>query len=81
MDCIDHGVTKSLTQLSDFHFLNVYVYAVWCGLPFFPLGGENLSIYTVSVCYYMDIPANTVDFSYSKRDFSFLKSTFFFLEE
>ena len=78
MDYIDHGVTKSLTRLSDFHFLNVYAYAVWCGLPFFPLGGENLSIYTVSACYYMDIPANTVDFSYSKRDFSFLKSTFFF---
>ena len=36
MDCTDPGVTESLTRLSDFHLLNVYVYAVWCGPPFFP---------------------------------------------
>ena len=77
MDCTDPGVTESLTRLSDFHLLNVYVYAVWCGPPFFSSGGENVSTYTVSACYYMDIPANTVAFSYSKRDFSPLKSTFF----
>ena len=26
MDCIDHGVTKSRTRLSDFHFTDMYTY-------------------------------------------------------
>ena len=32
MDCIDHGVRKSQTQLSDFHFtsLHMYVYTHTC---------------------------------------------------
>ena len=34
MDCIAHGVTKSQTQLSDFHFTSVTLGPIFC----FPLG-------------------------------------------
>ena len=29
MDCIVHGVAKSQTQLSDFHFLSLDYYEIW----------------------------------------------------
>ena len=34
MDCIVHGVTKSWTRLSDFHFPNVCkAYTAFCSIP------------------------------------------------
>jgi len=35
MDCIVHGVTKSLTQLSDFYYTTIHIYVNICYLFFF----------------------------------------------
>ena len=50
MDCIIHGVTKSWTRLSDFHFLHIH--AIWCVW----LYHMNIHLYTCNmVCVYIYI--------------------------
>ena len=51
MDCIDHGVTKSWTQLSDFHFTSLRIQVKKAGWQYTALmySFPNLE----PVCYYM----------------------------